>query len=119
MSFKEAEYQALKESYTKEFKKIQNYESRRILTPNPELLQGYKRDIVIKHNFIANYLRTTYDSLKLKGRAHTDKAQTRIIGLIATTKRAFNVLNLEYDWPESEFDDIIFFRKSLTIKTYK
>lgn len=96
MIYSESEYNELKAIYAKEFKKIEIYETQnRKLTTNTELLKGYKRDIVTKHNFVANYLRNTYPNIQKKGPTEVRVADQRILGLVASTKRIFNILNLE------------------------
>lgn len=65
--YREDEFKQLKAVYKQEFDKIQVYETRRKLTNNVELLKGYRKDIVQKHNYLSSYIRNSYKSIQEKG----------------------------------------------------
>lgn len=104
MAIDEVFFAKLRDDFNAEWRKVEPYISRRVLTNREDLLAGYRRDIVGTFNAICNYLSQIYHS----SNKIEDKLDcvARINPYIVKCQRAFGILKLQYVWPTEELTPI-------------
>lgn len=100
MEIDEVIFARLRDQFTRECRRVEPYESRRVLTRNRTLREEYRREVVKTFNNICNYLRDIFqksDSVEVKL-----GCIARINPYIEKCKKAFSTLKLHYEWPRDE-----------------
>lgn len=102
MEIDEIVFARLRDSFTNEWKRIEVY-NRRPLTKNANLREEYKTNIILRFNDICKFLQQIYVTNSLEKKL---ECVARINPYIEKCKKAFQLLLLKYEWPESELSEI-------------
>lgn len=99
MEIDEVIFASLRDAFTNEWKKIEPYAARRPLTKDLAKREKYRKNIVKTFNNICRYLRDIYCIGDLEQKLG---CIARIKPYIEKCQKAFEKLQLKYDWPSED-----------------
>lgn len=98
MEIDEVLFTRLRDKFTIEWKKVENYK-RRPLTKNLNKRREYRENIVLRFNNICSYLGEIYQQGDLETKLG---CIARVNPYIERCKTVFELLHLRYEWPKEE-----------------
>lgn len=101
--YDENEYEIKKKNFEREYKRVEPYKTRRILTSDNDLKKEYKEKLIEAYNEIINTISPTFNEHQLEEKLDI---QNKIVGHLSKLKQAFSILKLEYSFSKNIFDTI-------------